>query len=68
MTLKEGDWVVRKGFINFWPGQIIDLGPGPAPYYTRSVKIFWKDKNDWCWQDPEGLKKIPPLVLLAMQA
>jgi hypothetical protein len=67
MTLKVGDYVVRKHFINFWPGQIIYVNPEYS--YREKAKVFWFDKDDWEWVgNLDGLKRIPPLMLLAMQA
>ncbi len=66
MTLKVGDWIVRNGFINFWPGQIIEVNPEGS--YRKRIKILWNDKNDWEWHGDFGFTKISPLVLLAMQA
>ena len=69
MTLKVGDYVARKHFINFWPGKIIYINP--ARVYNNKAKVFWFDKNDWYWLNISGLKalrKLSPLEMLAMEA
>ena len=66
--MKKGDWVVRQGFLNFWPGQIISEERRVQGYGAMQVKVFWLDKQDWEWHRLMYLEKIPPLKLLAMQA
>ena len=66
MTFEVGDWIVRVGFINFWPGQIIEINPDGD--YRKRLKILWNDKDDWEWHRDLGFRKISPLMLLAMQA
>ena len=63
---KVGDWIVRVGFYNFWPGQILEINPGGD--FRKHYKIFWKDKNDWSWFRKGGFRKVSPLMLLAMCA
>lgn len=64
--MKVGDWVVVRGLVNFWPGQIIDVAVHDPAF--GGVKVFWNHKNDWSRHYSSKLEKIPPLKLLAMQA
>lgn len=62
--MKVGDWVVFRGRVNFWPGQII----GIANDGLEGFKVLWNHKSDWSRHYSAALEKIPPLKLLAMQA